>query len=107
MLYFRYQNGYFQLQRRIPAPRAADQREEQQQAAAPPAGAPEQQPAPQPEGENQQEAPPAENTQDTESTAAPGPIEPPPPGVLAVAWSFIMTFFTSLVPQQPDAVNAN
>ena len=35
------------------------------------------------------------------------PPQPPQPHVLAIAWSFFTTFFSSLIPQQPAAVNAN
>ncbi|CAH1270353.1 HERPUD2 [Branchiostoma lanceolatum] len=38
------------------------------------------------------------------------PAEPPPiqqPGMLLTAWTFLSTFFTSLIPQQPPPVNLN
>ena len=35
------------------------------------------------------------------------PAQPRQPHVLAIAWSFFTTFFSSLIPQQPAAVNAN
>ncbi len=35
------------------------------------------------------------------------PAEPPPPGSLEIAWSFVSSFFSSLVPQPPPAVQAN
>ncbi|XP_061189687.1 homocysteine-responsive endoplasmic reticulum-resident ubiquitin-like domain member 2 protein [Saccostrea echinata] len=33
--------------------------------------------------------------------------DPPPPGALTVAWSFVSTFFSSLIPEPPAPVNAN
>lgn len=35
------------------------------------------------------------------------PPQPPQPGVLQVSWTFLSTFFTSLFPAPPPAVNAN
>ncbi|KAK3085278.1 hypothetical protein FSP39_000958 [Pinctada imbricata] len=46
------------------------------------------------------------NQEDTE-TAAIEEQAPPQPGVLAVTWCFISTFFTSLIPAPPPPVNAN
>ena len=49
------------------------------------------------------------NTETTDSTPEPPPPPPEPagPGVIKVVWTFFSTFFTSLIPQPPPAVNAN
>jgi len=43
----------------------------------------------------------------TENRDAVPPVEPPRPSVIAIAWCFVSTFFTSLIPQPPPVVNAN
>lgn len=52
-----------------------------------------------------------ENTEstdeETDNTTETAPPEPAGPGALKIVWTFFSTFFTSLVPQPPPAVNAN
>lgn len=48
-----------------------------------------------------------ENIENSESTEAAPAQEPPKPSPLSVAWTFFTTFFSSLIPQPPPAVNAN
>jgi len=46
------------------------------------------------------------NSDNTDNTEAPPP-EPTRPSILQVAFMFCVTFFTSLIPSPPPAVNAN
>lgn len=98
VLMYLFQAGWFRLRRREVNRPGQQQQQEQPQPAA---------------GNAEQAAPHAQ-----EGEAIPGEEagaattenqanEPPTPGVLRVVASFFMTFFTSLIPQQPPAVNAN
>lgn len=46
---------------------------------------------------------------DQDGDAAVAPPPPPEPRVspVAMVWTFVATFFTSLIPEQPPPVNAN
>lgn len=94
-----YQTGWFRFHRhRRQAP--ANQQQQQQE-----------------EEQNQQQENPQNNTdsQDNTESADPDtstdtqspPPEPAGPGVIKIIWTFFSTFFTSLIPQPPPAVNAN
>lgn len=48
------------------------------------------------------------NTEEGNPTETPAQtVTPPEPGVLQVSWTFVSTFFTSLFPSPPPAVNVN
>ncbi|KAL5022349.1 hypothetical protein ScPMuIL_001504 [Solemya velum] len=92
-LIYLYQTGWFRMRRRNEEPQ-----EEQPQPEQP------EQPAPE-----RPENPDNTEQNEAESQPEPEPVnqEPPPPSTLTVVWNFCTTLFTSLVPQQPDVVNAN
>ncbi|XP_060063789.1 homocysteine-responsive endoplasmic reticulum-resident ubiquitin-like domain member 2 protein [Ylistrum balloti] len=100
-LIYLYQTGWFQLARRVPENQQEVNAQQQ-----------EQQPTENQEEEQQQvnpetdERPAGENPSEEERPTSP---EQPPPreSVIAIIWCFISTFFTSLIPQPPQAVNAN
>ncbi|KAL3858899.1 hypothetical protein ACJMK2_009148 [Sinanodonta woodiana] len=93
-----YQAGWFQLRRENNNNQQQQQQQlqnQQQQA---------QQGSDQPV-ENREN--PGEN-EENDSLAQPNsPPVPAGPSILSIMWTFISTFFLSLVPQQPPAVNAN
>lgn len=98
VLVYIYHMGWFRLQRRVQ----------------PPPQQPPVQPVQQPQL-NQ----PAENNQQNEDDNSDGipeeeasntpetPAEPPRPGAFSIGLNFLIGFFSSLIPQQPPAVNAN
>lgn len=90
VLLYLYQVGWFRVHRRH-----QHQRQQQQQPNAPAA-----QQQQQPDNNVEQDTTPAGNAED----AVP---EPPAPNALSVAWTFVITFFSSLAPQQPPPVNVN
>ncbi|XP_067651489.1 homocysteine-responsive endoplasmic reticulum-resident ubiquitin-like domain member 2 protein isoform X2 [Haliotis asinina] len=75
-------------------PQGGEQQPQQQQQA---------NPAENPQAEEGQEAAPAPDI--PEQTAQ--PVQEARQGIIAMVWCFVSTFITSLVPQQPPAVNAN
>lgn len=95
-LVYLYQTGWFGVRRR-------NREQEIEIEVEPP-----QQPENVPRDPGAEETPAEEesNTPQTESTPTDTP-EPPPPGALTVAWSFVSTFFSSLIPEPPAPVNAN
>lgn len=98
VLMYLFQAGWFRLRRRdVNRPRQQQQQEQPQ----PGPGNPQQAEPDRPE----RDAAPVEEagTPATQNETN----EPQTPGVLRVIVSFFMTFFTSLIPQQPPAVNAN
>jgi hypothetical protein len=122
-LVYLYQGGFLRLRRRVIVPnnnnnnrqQAPQQQQQQQQE-------PQQQPQPaappaediqqnvqQPENiEGQQNADNSVDGGDVAAEVVPvEPPAPPQPRPLAIAWSFISTFFSSLIPTQPVVVNAN
>jgi hypothetical protein len=113
-----YQRGWFQLRRQVRAeppvqpPQPAPQAEPQAVPEPQPQPQPERQHLPDDESAQEEGTSPSDSDGDNEASEDSVPIEtvPPPeqtPGALSVAWSFFTTFFSSLVPQQPPAVNAN
>lgn len=86
-----YQTGFFRVRRREAVrPQQLEPVQEQPQ---------------QQQQENiQPEQQPQEENIETEETVPP---EPPKPSVLSIAWSFFTTFFSSLIPQPPPALNGN
>lgn len=86
-----YQTGFFRVRRREPV-RPQQPAPEQEQ--------------PQQQQDNVQQEQQTENSEQ-ESPEEQAPPEPPKPSALYVAWSFFTTFFSSLIPQPPPAVNAN
>ncbi|XP_052063584.1 homocysteine-responsive endoplasmic reticulum-resident ubiquitin-like domain member 2 protein [Mytilus californianus] len=84
-----YQTGFFRVRRRHPVQRPPQEQAQQQQENV--------QPDVQQNDNNEQPEPTEEST----------PQEPPKPSVISIAWSFFSTFFTSLIPSPPPAVNAN
>ncbi|KAK3581184.1 hypothetical protein CHS0354_024718, partial [Potamilus streckersoni] len=50
---------------------------------------------------------PAESEENNSLAQPNSPPVPAGPGILSIMWTFISTFFLSLLPQQPPAVNAN
>lgn len=88
-----YQTGFFRVRRRETV------RPQQ------PEPVQEQPPQQQQQQENiQPEQQPQEENIETEETVPP---EPPKPSVLSIVWSFFTTFFSSLIPQPPPALNGN
>lgn len=96
-----YQTGWFRFRRhRQEEPEQQQEDRNQQQ----------QQETPQNNTESQETTETTEaNTESTDNTTEPPPPPPEPagPGVIKVVWTFFSTFFTSLIPQPPPAVNAN
>lgn len=95
-----YQTGWFRFhhhRREEPAQAQHQHREEQNQQE-------------QPNQQNNTES--QDNTESTDgdtntSTTESQPPEPAGPGAIKIIWTFFSTFFTSLIPQPPPAVNAN
>ncbi|XP_033753989.1 homocysteine-responsive endoplasmic reticulum-resident ubiquitin-like domain member 2 protein isoform X2 [Pecten maximus] len=104
-LIYLYQTGWFQLARRVPENR--QEANVQQQEQPPTEHQEEQQQQQQQQANPETDELPAGEGQTEEERPAPPEQPPPQESVLAVIWCFISTFFTSLIPQQPQAVNAN
>jgi len=103
-----FQGGWFNLNRN-----AVDRRQ-QQPAQQQPQEAPQPQQPEATTGDQSAEEGSGEDGESSEDEAPQGdstepvvPPSPPPLGGLEVAWNFFSSFFSSLVPQQPPAVNAN
>lgn len=112
LLMYLYQGGWFlgprrqqqqqQQERGHDRNRAREANEQQPQAA--PVAEPRERPqqdgavAPQQDGAGDQ---------DEAAVAPPPPPEEPRVSPVAMAWTFVATFFTSLIPEQPPPVNAN
>ncbi|XP_069112852.1 homocysteine-responsive endoplasmic reticulum-resident ubiquitin-like domain member 2 protein [Argopecten irradians] len=104
-LIYLYQTGWFQLARRVPENRQEANVQQQDQ---PPVEQQEEQQQQQQQQANQEtDEVPTGEAQTEEEQQAPAELPPPQPSVLAIIWCFISTFFTSLIPQPPQAVNAN
>lgn len=110
LLMYLYQGGWLlgprrqqQQERGHDRNRAREANNEQQPQAAPVAGPRE---GPQPEGAG---AAQLDGAGDQDGDAAVAPPPPPEPRVspVAMVWTFVATFFTSLIPEQPPPVNAN
>ena len=43
----------------------------------------------------------------TDADGNPAPVEAPRPGIFRMLWIFLSQFIASLIPQNPQAVNAN
>lgn len=106
-----YQTGWFAVRRRNPE--AENEVNEGQEQPQQPEAAPQD-----PGTEENTERAQANDTTQTEGASpetldpptegtAPEAVEPPPPRGLTLAWSFLTTFFTSLIPEPPAPVNAN
>ncbi|XP_041375819.1 homocysteine-responsive endoplasmic reticulum-resident ubiquitin-like domain member 2 protein [Gigantopelta aegis] len=104
------QNGWAMLRQNARAPPAEEQPAQAEPAEAPPANEPDgaetEDTTPPQEGENSGEVTAEPAYTETATTSPPAP-EPEKLGAFAVFWSFVSTFFTSLVPQQPPGVNGN
>lgn len=93
-----YQTGWFRFHRhRREAPAQNHQQEEEQN---------------QQQQQNQQNNTESQdNTESTDADTSNNTESPPPvpagPGVIKIVWTFFSSFFTSLIPQPPPAVNAN
>ncbi|XP_014679186.1 PREDICTED: homocysteine-responsive endoplasmic reticulum-resident ubiquitin-like domain member 2 protein [Priapulus caudatus] len=100
--FYLYQKGFFMIARRVNANNnrvQAPQRQPQQQ---------EQQPDNLQQGGQAEEA--QQEVAETEQNTDPVRIqqsEPPQPSPLATMWTFLVTFFSSLIPERPLPVNAN
>jgi hypothetical protein len=95
-----YQVGWFQLNRRnVNRPRqpTVEPPVEQQR--------PQQAPDADVGSDNENAAESADNS--SEDTTSSQRLSPQPPSGLAVVWTFVVSFFSSLAPQQPPPVNAN
>ncbi|KAH9362005.1 hypothetical protein HPB48_014944 [Haemaphysalis longicornis] len=110
LLMYLYQGGWLlgprrqqQQERGHDRNRAREANNEQQPQAAPVAGPRE---GPQQEGAG---AAQLDGAGDQDGDAAVAPPPPPEPRVspVAMVWTFVATFFTSLIPEQPPPVNAN
>ncbi|KAL1429124.1 hypothetical protein MTO96_016854 [Rhipicephalus appendiculatus] len=106
LLMYLYQGGWFAAPRQQQQPerghdrnRAREANQQQQQADRPAAEV-------QPQGQAGPEQ--LEEAMDHDGSGAPNP-PPPEPEVspITTAWTFVATFFTSLIPEQPPPVNAN
>ncbi|XP_048752904.2 homocysteine-responsive endoplasmic reticulum-resident ubiquitin-like domain member 2 protein [Ostrea edulis] len=112
-LVYLYQTGWFNVRRRNPEPENEDNpaQEQPQQTENTPRDPeteenshrteedPERNEENSDRTEEERNTPQTDNTTETE--------EPPPPGALAVAWCFVSTFFSSLIPEPPAPINAN
>lgn len=107
LLMYLYQGGWFAAPRQQQQPerghdrnRAREANQQQQQQADHPAA------EIQPQGQAGPEQ--LEEAMDHDGSGAPNP-PPPEPEVspITTAWTFVATFFTSLIPEQPPPVNAN
>jgi len=108
LFFYLFQGGWFNLNRN-----AVDRRQ-QQPAQQQPQEAPQPQQPEATTGDQSAEEGSGEDGESSEDEAPQGdstepvvPPSPPPLGGLEVAWNFFSSFFSSLVPQQPPAVNAN
>lgn len=99
-LVYLYQTGWFRFrrQRQQEPEREPEDRNQQQQ-----------QQTPQNNTEAQENTETDTNTESTDNSTEPPPPPPEPegPGAIKVVWTFFSTFFTSLIPSPPPAVNAN
>lgn len=108
VLFYAYQHVWPKIrQQRLERERRQQQQleEQRQAAAAAEREASDQNAAQENEGSQNDETDGAVSDEATTEAAEPPP--PPPPSALQVTWSFFSSFFSSLIPAQPPAVNAN